>query len=93
MCPIHNSPTSSVDPNYYYNNLPTYTPDGSDTTNQNNSGSTLPNTDTNNGEGTTNTGPDAGVNPIIDSNIPPGQATQENEQDEEEETPTHTPIP
>lgn len=95
LCPIHNSPTSSTDPNYYYNNLPTYTPDGSTTTNQNNNnnGSNLPNTDTNNGSGTTNTGPDAGVNPIIDSNLPPGQATQDNEQNEEEETPTHTPIP
>lgn len=93
LCPIHNSPTSSVDPNYYYNNLPTYTPDGSGTTNQDNNGSTLPNTDTNNGGNTTNTAPDAGVNPILDSNIPPGQVTQDNEQDEDEETPTFPPIP
>lgn len=94
LCPIHNSPASSIDPNYYYNNLPTYTPDGSGTTNENNNnGATPPNTDTNNGGGTNNTTPDAGVNSVLDTNVPPGQSGRENEHEGEDEAPTNPPIP
>lgn len=96
LCPIHNSPTSNTDLNYYYNNLPQYTPEEDTDDNQDTdiNGTDSTDTDTDTTTGTENTAPDAGVNSIIDSNVPTDYTpTNDSTEDTTQESAADPPIP
>jgi penicillin-binding protein 1A len=78
ICPIHTSPVDSTtdnisDPNYYYDLLPEYSPDTTDTTGTTDVTDTTDTTTDTEADTQSGSSTEAGINSIIDSTVPPKQ--------------------